>query len=224
MPPWLANTSNPCHQNPYAMHSNKYKGLPYTMGIIKRKLRARFGRLYRWQAKWHGIRFEGPCVFIGKPAFKISPGTEVTIGAGCEFLSGGTDNLIGINRPCIISTYNPGTKVTIGSGTGCSGTVIGAFAQVRIGRNVKCGANTLITDSDWHPEDPRSGAPRPVVIGDNVWLGVNSTVLKGVTIGENAVIGAHSVVTKDIPPNVVAAGNPCRVVKSIKRQHNTVSQ
>jgi acetyltransferase-like isoleucine patch superfamily enzyme len=55
-----------------------------------------------------------------------------------------------------------------------------------------------------------------VVIGDNVWLGVNSVVLKGVTIGKNSVIGANSVVTRDIPPNVIAAGNPCKVIKQIQ--------
>ena len=57
---------------------------------------------------------------------------------------------------------------------------------------------------------------KPVTIGDNVWLGANVTVLPGVTIGNGAVIGAGSVVTKDIPANVVAVGNPCKVVKEIE--------
>ncbi|MDF4361245.1 DapH/DapD/GlmU-related protein, partial [Vibrio parahaemolyticus] len=55
----------------------------------------------------------------------------------------------------------------------------------------------------------------PVHIEDNVWIGANSVVLPGVTIGENSVIGAGSVVTKDIPSNVVAVGNPCRVLREI---------
>jgi acetyltransferase-like isoleucine patch superfamily enzyme len=91
--------------------------------------------------------------------------------------------------------------------------VIGAFAGITIGKDVKCGANTLITDGNWHPEDPRSGEPRPVVIGDNVWLGVGVIVLKGAKIGDNTVIGANSVVMGEIPANVVAAGNPCRVIR-----------
>lgn len=81
---------------------------------------------------------------------------------------------------------------------------------------MRCGANTLITDGDWHQDDPRSGELRPVNIGDNVWLGVNVTVLKGVTIGENTVMGAGSLVVKDIPANVIAAGNPCKVIKFIE--------
>lgn len=98
---------------------------------------------------------------------------------------------------------------------GFSGTIIGAFTTIKLGNNVRCGANTLITDSDWHEDDPRAGKAKPVVIGDNVWLGVNAVVLKGVTIGENSVIGANSVVAKNIPANVIAAGNPCKVLKSL---------
>lgn len=55
----------------------------------------------------------------------------------------------------------------------------------------------------------------PITIGDNVWLGANVTVLPGVTIGKNAIIGAGSVVTKDIPENVIAVGNPCRVLREV---------
>ncbi|MBR1781607.1 MAG: galactoside O-acetyltransferase [Oscillospiraceae bacterium] len=55
----------------------------------------------------------------------------------------------------------------------------------------------------------------PVTIGDNVWIGENVTICPGVTIGENSVIGAGSVVTKDIPANVIAVGNPCRVLRAI---------
>ena len=80
---------------------------------------------------------------------------------------------------------------------------------------MRCGANTLITDTDWHEDDPRVGCNKPVVIGDNVWLGYAVKVLKGVRIGENSIIGACSVVTKDIPANVIAAGNPCKVLKSL---------
>lgn len=55
----------------------------------------------------------------------------------------------------------------------------------------------------------------PITVGNNVWMGGDVTILPGVTIGENTIIGAGSVVTKDIPSNVVAAGNPCRVLRPI---------
>lgn len=59
---------------------------------------------------------------------------------------------------------------------------------------------------------------RPIIIGNNVWLGGGVTVLPGVTIGDNTTIGAGSVVTKDIPSNVLAVGNPCRVIKTLSSQ------
>lgn len=179
------------------------------------RLRARLalGGYYKFFARCRGVEFLGSCQFMGRPKFKLYPGTRVIVGDGCKFLSGRTDNLIGINRPCIVSVYHAGSVVTIGENTGLSGTVIGAFAGITIGKNVKCGANTLITDGDWHPEDLRSGEPKPVVIGDNVWLGVGVMVLKGAKIGDNTVIGANSVVTGEIPANVVAAGNPCKVIR-----------
>jgi acetyltransferase-like isoleucine patch superfamily enzyme len=123
--------------------------------------------------------------------------------------------LIDINWYCSISTVIPNAQIIIGDGCGFSGTVIGSFTKIELGKNVMCGANTLITDSDWHLDDPRAGVSKPVFIDDNVWLGVNVTVLKGVTIGKNSVIGAGSVVTKDIPANVIAGGNPCVIIKNI---------
>lgn len=62
---------------------------------------------------------------------------------------------------------------------------------------------------------------RPIVIGDGVWVGGNVDIMGGVTIGENSIIGAGSVVTKSIPPNVIAAGTPCRVIREITEQDKT---
>lgn len=59
--------------------------------------------------------------------------------------------------------------------------------------------------------------PLPIKINKNVWIGSNSTILPGVTVGEGSIIGAGSIVTKDVPPNTIAAGNPCRVIKHIKQ-------
>ena len=81
---------------------------------------------------------------------------------------------------------------------------------------MRCGANTYIASTDAHSDDYRAGKDRPIVLEDNVWLGLNVVVLKGVTIGKNSLIGANSVVTKDIPANVIAVGNPCRVIKQIE--------
>lgn len=163
-----------------------------------------------------GISLGKKCSFYGLVKFTKGSKSTIIIGDNCTFRSMSTSNLIGIDRPCIISAI--GTEescLTIGNGSGFSGTVIGCFDNIIIGNNVKCGANTLITDSDWHEDDPRVGNAKPVVIKDNVWLGVGAIVMKGVTIGENTIIGAGSVVVKNIPANVIAAGNPCKVIKSL---------
>lgn len=162
-----------------------------------------------------GIQMGSGSRFYGIATFVRSSGSVIQIGKKARFRSGSTTNLIGINHACIISTHGKNSEIIIGDNCGFSGTVIGSFNKIVIGNNVNCGANTLITDSDWHLNDPRSGKPKPVIIGNNVWLGYGVIVMKGVSIGDNTVIGAGSVVTKDIPANVVAAGNPCKVIKPL---------
>lgn len=165
--------------------------------------------------KLKGIRLEDKSSFMNKTYFCRHPLSCIRIGSSCSFNSMPIYNLIGINHKCMVSTLTTGATIEIGNNCGFSGTVIGAFKSIKIGNNVRCGANTLITDSDWHLDDARSGMPKDVFIDDNVWLGVNCIVLKGVRIGENSVIGANSVITKSIPANVVAAGNPCKILKNL---------
>ena len=97
------------------------------------------------------------------------------------------------------------------------GSSISAHTLVRIGDDCLIGQYSIILDCDYH--DPAGsgghGLPRPIVIGDRVWMGARVTVLKGVTIGSGSVIGAGSVVTRDIPPGVLAAGVPATVVKPL---------
>lgn len=168
----------------------------------------------RWQVYLSGAKFGKNIRFYGRPFIQKSNHGSLYIGDNCTFRSTHTSNLIGINRPCIVSVHGQAV-LNIGNNCGFSGTVIGCFSHITIGDGVRCGANTLITDSDWHLDDPRSSTPRPIYIEKNVWLGVNVMVMKGVQIGENSVIGAGSVVTKNIPANVIAAGNPCKVIKQL---------
>ena len=91
--------------------------------------------------------------------------------------------------------------------------------SITIGEDCMIGPNVqLLTPT--HPVDPQPRrdkveAAQPITIGDNVWLGGGVIVCPGVTIGDNTVIGAGSVVTKDVPANVVAVGNPARVIREI---------
>ena len=195
----------------------KFSRLLHVFDVLKIKFNRRYYSIctlieYRF---YPNVTFGEKNTFSGFPKFKNFPGGKIKIGNKCSFLSKPKSNMIGINRPCIITTQTSNAILKIGNNCGFSGTVIGAFIRIELQDNVRCGANTLITDSDWHTDDPRSGKPKPILIENNVWLGEGVKVLKGVTIGQNSVIGAGSVVVKSIPANVIAAGNPCKVIKEI---------
>jgi len=142
-------------------------------------------------------------------------GKHVSCYAGCSFA-------IAENGTC-----------TIGDFTLLNGALIMAEDKIDIGSHCLISWNVGIADSDFHPLEPaqrlidaqalapffkdRPARPKlktaPVRIADNVWVGMNAVILKGVTIGENSIVAAGSVVTKSIPPNTVVAGNPAVIVK-----------
>ena len=121
-------------------------------------------------------------------------------------------------RPPFYVDY--GTNIRIGARTFVNfGFMALDVADITLGADCQLGPNVqLLTPT--HPVDPelrraKWEAAKPIVIGDNVWLGGGVIVCPGVTIGENTVVGAGAVVVKDLPANVVAVGNPARVVREI---------
>ncbi len=100
--------------------------------------------------------------------------------------------------------------------------ILAAAKCIRIGSNVRFASNVSIFDNPSHPVEPsrraqafRLDEAAPVTIGNNVWIGMNCFVMRGVTIGDNSVIAAGSIVTRSIPANCLAAGAPAKVVRSI---------
>jgi acetyltransferase-like isoleucine patch superfamily enzyme len=162
-------------------------------------------------------------VVIGRPIIRRHPGSRIVLGRGTSLISDPRFTALGVSRPVILRTLRPGAVLDIGSDTGLSGATICAADSVRIGRRVLAGADVLIADTDFHPVEmlPRRHAPEsaassaPVEIHDDVFLGARTIVLKGVTIGAGTVVGAGSVVTSSLPAGVVAAGNPCRVLRPL---------
>jgi acetyltransferase-like isoleucine patch superfamily enzyme len=144
-------------------------------------------------------------------------------------------NNIHIGR-CFTAIGEPGNRVELGvwgraEGQGhidigdcvlmSPGSRLSASDEIVLGNGVMLANGAYVTDSDWHTvydRTVRDERPTPVHIGDNVWLGDHSTVLKGVTIGENSVVAARAVVTRDVPSNVVVAGSPAKVVKELDPQ------
>lgn len=131
------------------------------------------------------------------------------------------------------TTFNiePAGCVEVGDDSVLVGPVFMCSAQITVGRRVIISYNVTIADADFHPIDPelrqqdaianapfgdRSRRPpfisRPVVIGDDVWIGIGAIVLKGVRIGDGARIGPGAVVTRDVPAGSAVVGNPARPV------------
>ncbi|MDM8514969.1 acyltransferase [Desulfobacterales bacterium HSG16] len=111
------------------------------------------------------------------------------------------DGQIKIGNYCLIS---PGVRIS-------------AAEKIIIKDSCMFASRVYVTDSDWHDIYDRAafGVPAPVIINENVWIGDGAVVCKGVNIGKNSVVGAGSVVTKNIPENVIAAGNPAVVIRHL---------
>jgi len=154
-----------------------------------------------------------------------APGSEIVIGNNVSIVSSSARcTAASIYAPTKLRTWSATAKIIIEDGVGLNGTSIAARSKtVRIGSGTMIAPNCVIADSDYHalwPPENRLHNPAfendaDVVIGKNVWVGMQTIILKGVTIGDNAIIGSGSVVTDNIPANVLAAGVPARVIKSL---------
>lgn len=118
-------------------------------------------------------------------------------------------------------TFDKKAVIKIGENTRLNGVAIQSRDSVIIGKNCIIGSAMLI-DNDFHSidyrhrNDPKFIESKPIIVGDDVWVGGQATILKGVQIGDRSVIGFKSLVTKNIPSDVVAAGNPAIVVKELQ--------
>jgi maltose O-acetyltransferase len=115
---------------------------------------------------------------------------------------------------------DPGGVLEIGERTlvnfGCS---LVATTLVRIGARSHIGPYTMMLDNDFHRVEPERRLERPeskpIVVGDNVWIGARVIVMAGVTVGQDACVGAGSVVTADVPPRALVAGVPARLIREL---------
>lgn len=172
-----------------------------------------------------GIETEYGFVTLGGlPIIQKHPNSRIIIGKGVTLLSDSNYNAAGINHPVILATCAEGAEIILMDGCGMSGTSIVAVTKIIIGEKVMLGANSNVYDTDFHPIDSKDRLNQSsiidansasVLIKENVWIGANSTVLKGVTIGRNSVISCHSLVNKDVPENSLFAGIPAKFIKKI---------
>lgn len=170
----------------------------------------------------NGISWGSSWRFYGVPIIQKHRQSIMRFGTGLGLRSSECSNPLGSTHPVILCTWHAGAILEIGDDFSMTGGSIVAAECITIGDCVAVGANTTIIDTDFHPLDPQErrlhpqGAKTaPVVIEDNVFIGMNCLILKGVTIGRGSVVGAGSVVTKDVPAGMIVAGNPACVIREI---------
>lgn len=193
-----------------------------------RRVRNKLSCYYNlFKFRLYGIKYGRNCIVHGHVGLKLSSNSAISIGDDFYMSSGNHMNPLARNLEAHICV-NKGAKLIIGNHVGMSSPVLRAHKSIVIGNNVKFGANVTIMDSDAHSMnylhrrelsvDMAYKADAEVVIEDDVFIGMNTIILKGVTIGARSVIGAGSVVVKSIPSDCIAAGNPAKVIKYLNNE------
>lgn len=193
---------------------------------FKRKIAKKCSTVFtRRMLKEQQIQFGNNLIAVGMPIVDREKGSSIRIGHNAILCSSDYSNPIGLNHRTVIRTLAEGAVIEIGDDVGISGASICAVSRVSIGHQVMLGVNVQISDTDFHPIKPKNRrfnknpldvGKADTIIEDNVWVGANAIVLKGVTIGRNSVIGAGSIVASSIPPNCIAAGVPAKVIKHLE--------
>lgn len=170
----------------------------------------------------NGIPWERGWRFYGVPIVQKHRRSHMQFGPGLQLRSSIRSNPLGPNRPVMLTTWQAGAILHIGTNFAMTGGTICAAERILIGDNVAVGANTTIIDTDFHPLDaeerelrPDNGRTAPIIIEDDVFIGLNCSILKGVTLGRGSVVGAGSVVTRDVPAGVIVAGNPAAIIREL---------
>lgn len=168
----------------------------------------------------NGVSFEKNLTLGGWPAIFRAKNAAISIGSNCTINSNLLSNLIGLYQRTIIVARDKG-EIIIGDNVGISGSTIYSRKCIQIGSNTLIGANCKIMDNDFHNVDSEIRNDfsqlklQSVVIGNNVFIGCNSIILKGTKLGDNCVVGAGSVVHGEFEDNSIIAGNPARVIGKI---------
>lgn len=173
---------------------------------------------------YHGVETKyGYVKLDGMPIIRKAPGSKIVLGKGCTLVSKSKYNIAGINHPAILATLGPGAIIKIGA-VGVSGASICAAKKITIDDYSGVGANSNLYDSDFHAIDAmvrrnqksiNEANSKEIIIGKDVWIASNVTILKGVEIGDEAIIAAGAVVTRSVAKKTVVAGNPARKIKDL---------
>lgn len=185
-------------------------------------IRARFA-LHRvhWGKGWR---------IFGMPVIQRHRGSRIELGDRLELRSWPASNPLTPVHRVVFATRTSHAEIRVGHDCGFTGSTLVAAVRIEIGDRVLVGANSTIVDTDFHPLDPETrrrdinaGRSAPVVIEDDVFIGMSCLILKGVRIGRGSVVGAGTVVTCDVPAGATVVGNPAVLVRAGTAAHSAES-
>jgi len=168
-----------------------------------------------------GCRYGKNLRVVNKPLIRICRRGQLSFGDNVT-LHSRQDAAIGGGSGSVTLKCYDGGKIVFGDHSGCTFATLSARSAIILGNHVLIGTNTKIYDHDFHPastETRRAGdlndeiATKPIIIGDDVFIGAECIILKGVTIGAGAIVAAGSVVVKDIPAGEIWGGNPAKCIR-----------
>lgn len=180
-------------------------------------LRSRFSLWFQGCKAGRGFKTSGSCYFKARQAGSIRIGTNVRLLA-CH-----RSNRVGLTNPVLLETFGEG-YIEIGDHSGASAVIISSRSGVTIGKNVKMGGNVRVFDHDYHSldaavrrtsDDVHGVKSKPVVIGDDVFIGTNAIILKGVILGARSIVAAGSVVVNNVPADEIWGGNPAAHIRTL---------
>jgi len=176
---------------------------------------------YKFFWRKEGVIIGDRTNFMGKPIIKLIKGSKISIGNDSLFISRSLQTALGVSHQIVLRTLKEDAALILGDHVRMSGTTICAAKYVKIGDRCVIGADVIIADTDFHSlnseirsskEDNIAAKCNPIFIGNDVFIGGRSIILKGVTLGDNVVVGAGSVVTKSFGNDLIIAGNPAKII------------
>lgn len=225
MDPKLQNNKSDCDgglesvENKTVLDMNMIKILRLPLTLIDLLLKGYILFLNWATFKFKKVQYQSFPTVNGR-LFILNKGI-IKLGKSVTFNSSIGSNYVGLFKPCTLAVLN-NAVLEIGDYSGSSGVSIYCSVGIKIGNYVNLGGNVSIWDTDFHPlqlEARRKDLAEevkkaPIVIEDDVFIGANSIVLKGVIIGKGAIVGAGSIVTKSIPSMEIWAGSPAKFIRS----------
>lgn len=201
-------------------------GLSFLWDIALNFLSAFSGKIsFFLQVKLFGVKYQSGFICYGGVVFRRGPLSKISLGKNLIIVSSSRRcSSASLYAKTKLQTFQKTAQILIGDDVHLNGTsIVARSKKIIIGSGTIIAPNVMIIDSDFHviwpPENRGISAvvdrDQDVIIGENVWIGARSIILKGVTIGTNSIIGAGSVVTKNVDPNCLYAGNPAKKIKSL---------